>query len=72
MLLHLKKGVRDEKLKEELHECRVIYAEGSVVKEIMLLKLTPHEYKNRNDLNLAGETIRMSHGEMVRELRELM
>jgi len=47
-------GFRDEKLKGELHECRssrlsiqyrVIYAEENAVKEIVVLKVTPHEYK---------------------------
>ena len=47
-------GFRDEKLKGELHECRssrlsiqyrVTYSEDSTVKEIVVLKVTPHEYK---------------------------
>ncbi len=47
-------GFRDEKLKGNLRECRssrlniqyrVIYTEKKDIKEIIVLKVTPHEYK---------------------------
>ena len=47
-------GFRDEKLKGELRNCRssrlsiqyrVIYSEDKTVKEIVVLKVTPHECK---------------------------
>ncbi len=47
-------GFSDEKLKGELRNCRssrlsiqyrVIYSESKAIKEIIVLKVTPHEYK---------------------------
>lgn len=47
-------GFRDEKLKGDLRECRssrlniqyrVVYAENTKVKEIYVLKVTPHKYE---------------------------
>lgn len=47
-------GFRDEKLKGELMECRssrlyiqyrIFYSEDKTLKEIVVLKVTPHEYK---------------------------
>lgn len=48
-------GFKDEALKGKLRQCRssrlniqyrVIYSERKEVKEIIVLKVTPHEYKN--------------------------